>query len=252
MCCFSQSVRSVSATRIFARHLYETRRQTLIYSMHIDAPTEVAMILPIPVAPATKENAVRFVDLSNYARIFRDIEACFPKPLEERTLNFGNLGAAAGGTLKVVEVGSFRASFVPTVRDFIRLDPQFRLPDEVWSKIGQYDRYGFAVFQLKKGDAKIHPMAFDFPTAMPEKLFFPTVHIHDGKVHPKARFDHILYCQPSRLVGGAVHEWLESPSPASSHVKVKESKGLVLGEQHVFRRTLNGEIDNKDVLLAVA
>ena len=40
-------------------------------------------------------------------------------------------------------------------------------------------------------------MAFDFPRAA-KKLFFPTVHIHDGKVHDKADFDHALYCQAVR------------------------------------------------------
>ena len=249
MCCFSREVRSVSATRIFARHLFETR-QALIYSMTIDAPTEVAMILPIPVAAGAKENAVNFANLHAYTGIFDDMEACFPVPKSKFDAQPGG-APALGGTLSVVDVGSFRASFVPTVKDFARLDSQFRLPDDVWSKIGQYDHFGFAVFQLKKGAATIHPMAFDFPTAMPDRLFFPTVHIHDGKVHPKAHFDHMLYCQPARLSGGAIHDWQESPSLATSHVKVKLTKGLVSGGQHVYRRRMAGELPNSDVLLAV-
>lgn len=248
MCCFSREVRSVSATRIFARHLSE-KRQALIYSMTIDAPTEVAMILPIPVAEGAKEDAVNFTDLTGYAGIFDDLDACFPV---QETRSFGPVPAAAGGILKVVEVGSYHASFVPTIRDFARLDSHFRLPDEVWSRIGRYDHFGFTVFQLKKGEAKIHPMAFDFPTTMRDRIFFPTVHIHDGKVHPMAHFDHMLYCQPTKLTVRAMHQWQESPSLASSQVKVKLAKGLVNGDQHVYRRAMNGRLDNTDVVLAVA
>jgi len=53
--------------------------------------------------------------------------------------------------LKVEQVGSFEASFVPTLADFQRLDPRFRLPDTVWQQLGRYAKYGFAIFQLKKG-----------------------------------------------------------------------------------------------------
>ena len=252
MCCFSREVRSVSATRIFARHLPDAR-QALVYSMTLDAPTEVAMILPIPVAQGTKEDAVKFVDLSGYARFLDDVEGCFPPQVELRRFSTGpSPGAAAPPPpLRVVEVGSFRASFVPTVADFGRLDPQFRLPADVWAKVGQYDRYGFAVFKLKQGNQKIHPMAFEFPTAMPGKLFFPTVHIHDGKVHPKAEFDHVLFCQ-GRMARGASHNWDESARLAGFLVKVGLAKGLVAGDQHLYRRRIIGELENRDVLLAVA
>ena len=38
-------------------------------------------------------------------------------------------------------------------------------------------------------------MAFEFPTRDAARLFFPTVHVHDGSFHPMAHFDHSLYCQ---------------------------------------------------------
>ena len=41
-------------------------------------------------------------------------------------------GSGTGGTkdkLPVVEVGKYAASFVPAIKDFARLDKQFRLPD---------------------------------------------------------------------------------------------------------------------------
>ena len=39
-------------------------------------------------------------------------------------------------------------------------------------------------------------MAFSFPRHDPDRLFFPTVHIHDGHVYSVAQFDHSLYYQP--------------------------------------------------------
>lgn len=36
---------------------------------------------------------------------------------------------------------------------------------------------------------------FEFPTRHPDRLFFPTLHIHDGAVKPFARFAHTLYAQ---------------------------------------------------------
>jgi len=98
-------------------------------------------------------------------------------------------------TLQVHEVGSFEASFVPTLNDFDRLDSRFRLPEQIWHQLPIYEDYAFAVFKLKPGAKQIHPMAFEFPRRNIDQMFFPTVHIHDGKVDVKAHFDHSLYCQ---------------------------------------------------------
>ena len=71
MCCFSGPVRSVSATDIFARSEADGR-QSLVYSMRLDAERDVAMVLPLPVAAGTGEDGVRFVDLSAYEDFFAD------------------------------------------------------------------------------------------------------------------------------------------------------------------------------------
>src|SRR5690606_13087928 len=119
----------------------------------------------------------------------------FPPALVADTRGRGK--TKSDNKLEVVEVGSFVASFVPTVKDFSRLDEQFRLPAQTWDKLPEYRDFGFAVFKLKKGSRKVHPMAFEFARANPIRLFFPTVHIHDGTVKPTARFHHVLFCQGS-------------------------------------------------------
>src|SRR4051812_7997630 len=222
MCCFSQPVEFVAGTNIFARPA--RAGQYLVYSMTLKTGSDLAMILPIPTPKASKEDAVTFINLEKYPDLFDDLRAGFPEPRPAgRAKDDAPTPLAAPPKLKVVEVGSFVASFVPTVKDFSRLDEQFKLPEGTWDKLPRYKDYGFAVFKLKKGEQKVHPMAFEFPRADERKLFFPTVHIHDGKVHDQARFDHVLYCQGA----DTGMRWTESPQPASFFVKkLDEAKGV--------------------------
>jgi hypothetical protein len=111
--------------------------------------------------------------------------------------------------------------------------------------------YGFAVFRLKPGEREIHPMALTFPTRHAAQLFFPTVHIHDGEVHPEEEFDHTLYCQ-TRRGGFAMLRWDESPRLASGFTDPQRGKDLLAEDQHVHRRSLRGKLLNADILLASA
>jgi hypothetical protein len=149
--------------------------------------------------------------------------------------------------LKVVEVGAYEASFVPAVKDFERLDERFKLPASTWDSLPAYKDYGFAVFKLKKGETKVHPMAFELPRADKKRLFFPTVHIHDGKVHKTAMFDHVLFCQIS---GEDVKDWTESPQPAGLFMKTAKTAGLVDGDAHAYRLNIRGKRTNQDTWLA--
>lgn len=244
MCCFSKPVDVVADTNIFARESKDGG-QFLVYSMKFKAGEDLAMILPIPTPKGSAEDAVKFINLKKYENFFDDLRTGFPIPKNDLTLS----DPPSRGKLAVVEVGDFVASFVPTVKDFERLDKQFRLPEGVWEKLPQYKDFGFAVFKLKKpekGQSKVHPMAFEFPRADKKVLFFPTVHIHDGKVSAKAGFDHSLFCQVSRE---APAKWEESPELADSFVKVKQTEGIVDGNAHVYRKLMKGSFENKDVLV---
>lgn len=245
MCCFSGKVESVSNTRIFAR-LLESDRQALIYAMSMEAQKEVAMVLPLPVNRGLRESALRFVDLSGYARVFDDLHACFPE-FSSQTYGAKNPAPVARG-LEVVQVGSYEASFVPTIGDFSRLDPRFRLPENVWGKLPGYAGFGFAVFKLRKGRQDVHPMAFDFHTAREGRLFFPTLHIHDGAVHDREFFDHVLYLQGSGFDlrrGG----WQESPGLAKGPVECEKTYRIIRPDLHVHRLRLQGELENGDIVI---
>lgn len=203
----------VQGTQIFVRGLTEGR-QALVYSMQYSSQVDMAMVLPLPTPAAAREDAVDFIDLSEYDQFFDDMERGFPDvPGRSDNLNGAvvhlSIGDAPTRILEVHNVGSFEASFVPTRSDFVRLDARFRLPDSVLDALPIYRDYSFAVFKLKPGTKKVHPMAFSFPRRNTKELFFPTVHVHDGTVPEKAQFDHTLCCQ--------FRSNLRSPGWESSH-----------------------------------
>jgi hypothetical protein len=253
MCCFSKEVISVSATNIFAR-AGEDARQFLVYSMTIKAKEHLAMILPLPVKTPAEEKDVEFIDLKDYPNFFTDLHNGFPPPPRWAmggVFKSGPIWSAGVPKLEVVGVGDFEASFVPSMKDFSRLDERFRLPTDAWNKLTDYQTYGFAVFKLKPGAMTIHPMAFSFPRRYLKALFFPTAHIHDGKVYPKAGFDHALYCQPRENQPLALDGWQESNSHASNFMQVSKTKGVIDANQHAYLREMHGSLPNQDTFLAM-
>lgn len=129
MCCFAKSVLSVSNTHLFAR-LSGNGTQFLVYQMQFKSEQVNAMILPLPTALPARDEAVRFVSFENYDHFSPDLNAGFPtdSPPPTRALR---VDSKAVEKLEV-HVGQFVASFVSTLADFDRLDPQFVIPKESW------------------------------------------------------------------------------------------------------------------------
>jgi hypothetical protein len=249
MCCFSGNIENVYDTRIFAAVwpvADGSFRQSLVYQMGYEAKSDLAMVLPIPVAPKSGEKAVKFLNLEEHSAFFKQLARCFPQPKALAREGFGPPPPVATPTLAVEKVGSYEASFVPTIADFARLDKRFRLPDGTWESLPKYASYGFAVFKLRADATKVHPMAFHFPRVADSKgLYFPTLHIHDGKIHAKEHFDHILYCQPAPS-SAKMTQWLESPGLVGSTLPTSPLQLLDL-KRHLYKRTLVGELANEDV-----
>jgi hypothetical protein len=250
MCCFSGKVERVANTRIFARIMSKSR-QAIVYEMEYQAKDPVAMILPLPVPKGSQEKDVEFINLEKYPEFFADMKTGFPEPTPK---GFGGGGggfggAFAGAVLEVQEVGAFEASYVPTLADFERLDERFRLPNATWEKLPAYKESGFAVFQLKPDNQKVHPMAFTFPRKANAPLFFPTVHIHDGEIHEKADFDHALYLQTAHDMQMLPDGWRESQQPAKMFLKTTVCKGLVAANSHCYYKPLLGNLRNRDTFI---
>lgn len=246
MCCFSQPVDLVSDTQIFARGVNGS--QYLVYSMVFEAAGDLAMVLPLPVPPNPRDDAVRFINLEQYPDFFSDLRRGFPTPKAARA---AQLVVADAFTLRVHDVGSFEASFVPRTADFDRLDRRFRIPEKVWARLPIYHNSGFAVFKLKGGSQRqdVHPMAFEFPRRSSALLYFPTVHIHDGEVHPAAEFDHTLYCQASPELEGFLSGWTESSGLAAAFMDVDRAEGIIDPDGPCWRRALRGRRENTDTLV---
>jgi hypothetical protein len=230
----------VSATSIFAR-MIEPGRQALAYGMNLDSAAEVAMVLPLPVVPGSGDDAARFISLEKHPRMFGELAELFVPMAAQRKGGLIPSFAPRRQKLAVHAVGSFVASYVPSRADFGRLDPRFRLPDLVFDAVPAYADHGFAVFQLAKGKHTIHPMALSFPTRAPAKLFFPTVHLHDGTWHRTAKFDHALYYQHAAAGDDVVA--LLSPD--------KTYEGL-LDDKPLVRRRLRKRLPNADTWIAAA
>mgnify|MGYP006915948786 CR=1 FL=1 len=255
MCIFSQPVELVSNTHIFARVANGT--QFLAYEMKLSTSTENAMILPVPVAHGAGEDALQFISLEDYPDFFDDLDALFPAVAIAAAGLDLSLGGPAQAMLSVHHVGSFEASFVPTIADFSRLDPRFNLSPEAWEALPQVQDYGFAVFQFVAGSAThVHPMAFSFPTRSPDRIVFPTIHVHDGEVHERAGFDHKLFCQhdaageiPLGRDLPSLREWEESMDLLESSLDLSRTGGLIVEGERCYRRTMLGTYDNEDVVM---
>lgn len=260
MCCFSRPVEFVGKTQIYARSLPRSE-QALVYTMDVAFDEPLAMVLPLPVPPSPSEDAVRFVSLEGYPRFFDDLGAAFPPDYLTAPQAKGGLfrgGPELSAKLEVHDVGDFEASFVPTSRDFARLDARFRLPDDVLGRLPAYADFGFAVFRLKPkkrglfglgaATQSVHPMAFVFPRRDPRSLFFPTLHVHDGHVAASAPFDHTLYLQDDDVLGATLG-WTRSKGPLGAHLRVDRTVGLIDGAHVGLRQGIVGTFPNRDVVL---
>jgi hypothetical protein len=263
MCCFAQSVLNVAETKIFAR-ITSPGLQVLAYEMTYESAVPNAMILPLPTDTTKGESAVRFISLDDFGYFFDQLDRGFPRiPRLSIGCSESTVATASrAGAIEVHEVGDYIASFVPGLDDFDRLDPRFVIPTETWNLIPQYKDYGFAVFQLKQLAGKPHPMALEFASRWKDRVFFPTVHIHDGEVHAVEAFDHMLYMQHAQfdsVVGGYVDSDISDPSTAFVRSKqaaggfadVAKSSGLIAGDLLVHRKEMRGLLANQDQILTI-
>lgn len=203
MCCFSIASPNlldslygarprvrVARTRILARR--DGDDQLIAYAMSLTAPSAVAMIMPLPVRE-WRDPHVSFLDLSAHTDLFERLQRLFPAPAAPQDFP---LARNATARIAVQAIGAYEASYVPAPADFARLDPRFQLPPGFLTALPDYRDHGFAVFRLNPAkNQPVHPMGIRFRTRSPSRLYFPTVHVHDGEVHPTADFDHTLYWQ---------------------------------------------------------
>lgn len=238
MCMFTQLVLDVSNTKIFAR--LDEGYQYLAYQMDFSSEDDVAMILPIPTPVNSGEDAIQFINFKKHDRFFEDLHQLFVE--QTRSMFLGYTKGISRSMLKVHDVGNFKATFVPTLTDFDRVDKQFKFDDTVWDKLPQYKDWSFVVFKLKPGTVKVHPMVFKFPSRFTDRVYFPTMHIHDGEIHDEEMFNHKLYYQP---------EWIKSGDTQINGWKTattgyRNFSGILKVKFPILQKEVNGILENND------
>ena len=234
---FTQPVLDVSNTKIFAR--MDEGHQYLAYQMNFNSVEDNAMILPIPTPRNPAEDAIKFIDFSKHPKFFDDLHQMFVEQSRSMTLGYTK---GLTRTLEVHNVGNFRATFVPTIADFERVDKQFKFDESVWNKLPQYIDWSFVVVKLKPGIAKVHPMVFKFPSRYTDRVYFPTMHIHDGEIHVEEQFDHKLYYQPEWIKSGDfnIRGWKTATTGYQNY------SGILKEKFPICQKTIEGQYVNDD------
>lgn len=244
MCIFTGKVDVVNNTNIFCRG--DNGMHILVYQMSAEINEDMAMILPVPAGE--QDDAIEFINLEKYEDFFSDMDELFDDPYAKSLGDFVGV-ASSRSMLKVHDVGNFVASYVPRMKDLERLDEQFRLPEDCFVNLPDYDNFGFAVFKLKPGRwrSKRQAMAYKFKSTHPEFLFYPTVHIHDGEVPMKADYDHVLYFQPGDNF--KTLEWDRAYFPPKAQMEIDLCQGLVDPDIHIERFRVRGNHVNHDHMI---
>lgn len=192
MCIINKPINLVASTSIFGG-LNKTRdRQIIIYKNTIDTDTpNNAMILPVPHAHSTI-----FHSMESYEHFFEDLKDNFQLVQKTRSM------LKSYNVLPVVDVGSYRVSVVPTLQAFQNLDPsEFLIDSSIQNIFSETypEWFGYIVCKLKTGIQRYEPLAYSFDVYGPEKLFFPTLHVHPhvhatlGRENVVDDWDHDIY-----------------------------------------------------------
>lgn len=178
MCMISKEVEEVTDTKLFAGTNPSKTRQLTVYANTVDNVSKNnAMVLPVPFP-----NSVIFHDLSDYKDFFTDCSSCFSSEYlyKSQSMSFTN----NANSLHVYNVGSYKASIVPTIADFGRIDSSvFELSDGLKKTLQvHYSNpiFGFIVCKLDVGKEKYHPFAYSH-TISNKMIFLPTRHYHVEK-----------------------------------------------------------------------
>jgi hypothetical protein len=105
-------------------------------------------------------------------------------------------------------------------------------------------------------------MALDFPRRNPDELFFPTVHVHNGRFEPRATFDHLLFCQDVdrmrldrwnrssqfEFPDHPLYRWITSPWELGE-VIADRARGIVRADLRCHTFHIRGSYPNVDVVI---
>ena len=216
MCIISGEVRKVSGTNIFVGKTQDGKRQFTVYSNTVSMQEQRGtMILPFPRGPC------ELVDLTDYKTLFHDLAAVCPvEPVVRAAYSVMSNCFKSDARLEVKQVGSYKASLMPSLRDVPRLDTNvFPVKANVVAFLQQNypdHLFSFVVCRLD-AEATYHPFGYIHPVLLPStrdgksRLFVPTLHYHEHERHTApmerhtaestaaADWDHSIWCLNSAI-----------------------------------------------------
>eukprot|EP00039_Didymoeca_costata_P014148 m.225482 g.225482 ORF g.225482 m.225482 type:complete len:278 (+) comp15957_c4_seq10:185-1018(+) len=193
MCIIQGKVERVAKTNIMVAPI-QNGLQLTVYSNNVAMKDAAgAMLLPFPLVAEMSdekqlEEPCQLVDLSEYKTLFSELNrACFPV-MKSLSIN-RNASPNCSDSLAVVQIGSYKASIVPTIGDFERLRMDvFTIDPVVFEFLSQKypNQYGFVVCQLDK-ERDYHPFGYITQKLPDGSMFIPTMHYHE---HAKTKKKH--------------------------------------------------------------
>jgi hypothetical protein len=256
MCIFNGKVIRVSNTQILVTYSTDGKRQLTVYSNKVNTADGNAMILPVPHAAS-----VQFHDLSGYPTLFEDCDDCFSSVVR-RSLQAAGWGMTdsynSRNLLRVHDVGSYRASIVPSFDDFDRLDASvFTLSPAIGDVLRQTygSEFGYIVCMLRGGNHTYHPFAYSH-NVLGSTLFVPTLHEHGhvtGDVGFQAAasepdWDHTIYSFGTDQRWHDRRSWTQKLESALSMDKLPT--GFDYRIDRMNRMSITGNYPNKDLYMS--
>eukprot|EP01089_Gocevia_fonbrunei_P015826 TRINITY_DN4745_c0_g1_i1.p1 TRINITY_DN4745_c0_g1~~TRINITY_DN4745_c0_g1_i1.p1 ORF type:complete len:313 (+),score=55.49 TRINITY_DN4745_c0_g1_i1:94-1032(+) len=228
-----------------------------------------AMILPFP------GSEVELVDLSHYPTLFSDCNNCFPILQKKQQLFYkSKRKREPTDYLEIHSCGSYNVSIARTLPDINRIDPSvFTLSPNVGKVLDKYysQDFGFLICCFKENGEKhplgyIHSLMKTDSTSDEGQLFVPTRHEHghDTEDETEGDWDHEIYSVNTLGASEAgtdineLKEKLEKELEQDFEVEVnceledvlKQIPVQLVKVDHFRRRTINGEYENKDIILS--
>ena len=172
MCIISDTVDTVSSTKILAIPSKNGKRQLTVYSNTVLSPESNVMCIPVP-----NPNSVQFENVpsdifSKCAQSFKSTKSCM-----DYFSNFCN--------------SSYNAIIVRSMNE-INNQNGFILSENIIEFLKKtYPNYGVILCKLKKGKHKYKPLAYSHD--IDDKLFLPTKEYYIKLTKQASNWDHTIY-----------------------------------------------------------
>lgn len=188
MCIIAGPVDDVSKTKIFVLPSHDKQRQMTFYSNAVASPMNNLMILPVPYPSSVILHSIE------YKNLFQDLAHSVSG---SRGFSVATRNAYAGGdTLDIIDHGSYLVSIVQSIYDLQRLDPMFRVTQDLIDILAnEYSEvFGYICCVLKPGLHSYEPLCYSHNMLENEDMFVPTLHIHGDIVRSSmGDWDHLIY-----------------------------------------------------------